>query len=99
MRYLALRINDRPECLVHQTDVNGKLKKWEAQVQRNTDLNWETIRAFVTKEEARDYAIGQAMAMRIDTVYNEHGYGLKHLDESWDEYLTRLQEEADAKNE
>lgn len=90
--YNALRINERPECLVHRTDNKGNLKKWETQGQRNTDLNWETIRAFVTKEEARDYAIGQAMALRIDTVYNEHGYGLKKWTESWDEYLTRLQE-------
>lgn len=89
-RYHALRINDRPECLVHQTDREGNLKKWEVQGQRNSDLNWETIRAFVSKEEARDYAIGQAMAMRIDTVYNESGRGLKKWTESWEDYLNRV---------
>ena len=88
-RYNALRYTETPSILVHQEDTKGNLKVWAVQGQRNSDLNWETIRRFVTKEEARDYAIGQAMAMRIDTVYY-NGYGLKKWTESWEDYLNRV---------
>lgn len=92
MKYVALRLREGTR--------NTFTPVIEIQGQRDFDLNWEnaTPYAFESKAEARDYAIGMAMRERIESVYDLNGYGLKHLDESWDEYLTRLQEEADAKN-